>query len=317
MAAPARLDDLRLLELLADGAWHTGEQLAAVFDVSRAAISKRLGGLKAAGWQLATSKQRGYRIDGGLDLLDAGALDAALPDLAVTVLAQVDSTNAAVMAQAFDGPQVVLAEHQTAGRGRRGRSWTATPGQHLTLTVDWRFERLAAPAIGLSPAIAVAVAQGLGLPAVRIKWPNDLVVPVGRTLHKLGGVLIEASGEASGPLRVVVGIGLNVADVPMADIDQPWSSLRGQGEQATRSELAVQVVRAVVDALQQFERHGLQATAEQFAALDALAGQSITIEGSAAIEAKAAGLAPDGGLRVATAAGEQVVYSGDVSVRLR
>lgn len=317
MAAPTRLDDLRLLDLLADGAWHTGEQLAAAFDVSRAAISKRLGNLKAAGWQLVTNKQQGYRIAGGLDLLDASTLNAALPDLAVTVLAQVDSTNAAVMSQAYDGPRVVLAEHQTAGRGRRGRAWRATPGQHLTLTIDWRFERLAAPAIGLSPAVAVAVAQGLELPVVRIKWPNDLVVPDDNALHKLGGVLIEASGEASGPLRVVVGIGVNVADVPMADIDQPWTSLRGQGVQATRTELAARVVRAVLGALQQFEHHGLQATAEQFAALDCLAGQAITVAGSATLEATAVGLAADGGLRIATATGVQVIYSGDVSVRLR
>ena len=317
MAAPLRLDNIALLRQLADGNWHSGEDLATVFDVTRAAISKRLGKLQAAGWPIVASRQHGYRAPDGLDLLDTHALQSALPGVAIVVHDAIDSTNAAVMAQPHVGPQVVLAEHQSAGRGRRGRNWSAPPGQHLTLTVDWRFQRLAAPATGLSPAIAVAVAQALNLPDVRIKWPNDLVVARGGALHKLGGVLIEASGEAAGPLRVIVGVGLNVADAPMPEVDQLLSSIRALGDVAPRTDIAIRVAREVIKALERFEQHGLQPAAEAFATLDVLAGQAITVEGLDVDSAIAKGLAPDGGLRIATQQREQVIYSGDVSVRLQ
>lgn len=314
MAAPARLDDLSLLAALADGSWQTGEQLAARFDVTRAAVSKRVGKLQSAGWPITSNKQHGYCAEGGLDLLDAAAISAALPSLSVSVHGQIASTNAAVVEQAWAGPQLVLAEHQTAGRGRRGRTWQAPPGQHLTLTVDWRFEQLAAPATGLSPAIAVALVQGLGLPAVQIKWPNDLVVERHGALHKLGGILIEASGEAGGPMRVIVGVGLNVAALP--SIEQATISLRGLGDTRPRSELVICTALAVVSALRGFESDGLQAFAPDYAEHDVLVRRSITIHGASKQQGTALGLAADGGLRVATSSGEQVIYGGDVSVRM-
>lgn len=317
MAAPGRLDDLALLAALADGAWHPGDALAARFAVSRAAISKRVGKLQAAGWPVEASRQAGYRVLGGLDLLDAQVLRRTLPRVAVTVLAKVDSTNAAVLAKPYTGPQLVLAEHQTAGRGRRGRNWAAPPGQHLTMTIDWRFEQLAAPATGLAPAIAVAVSQGLGLAAIGIKWPNDLVEEQAGRLLKLGGVLIEASGETGGPLRVVIGIGINVAATAVPCVEQPTTSLRALGDRRSRTAITCCVADAVLGALDAFERSGLAAFADGFAQRDVLANHDITVTGGASGVVVADGLAADGGLQVRTPQGPQTIYSGDVSVRLQ
>ena len=104
---------------------------------------------------------------------------------------------------------VLAAEWQSAGRGRRGKSWTAVAGGSLTFSIGWRYEQGAGYLAGLSLAVGVAVVRALeaeGLPGVELKWPNDLVYK-----HlKVGGILVELNGDALGPSTVVVGVGLNV-----------------------------------------------------------------------------------------------------------
>ena len=121
---------------------------------------------------------------------------------------------------------VLAAEWQTAGRGRRGRKWTAVAGGSLTFSLGWRFDQGAGYLAGLSLAVGVAVIRALeaeGLPGVELKWPNDLIY----RHMKVGGILVELNGDALGPSSVVVGVGLNVRLPATAkhDIDQPVSDL--------------------------------------------------------------------------------------------
>ena len=142
---------------------------------------------------------------------------------------------------------MLAAEWQTAGRGRRGKAWTAVAGGSLTFSLGWRYEQGAGFLAGLSLAVGVAVVKALeaeGLAGVELKWPNDLV----HRHLKVGGILVELNGDALGPSTVVVGVGLNVrlpAEV-RRNIEQPVSDLTtvaGRGAPADRPQSPARAAR--------------------------------------------------------------------------
>jgi Biotin-(acetyl-CoA carboxylase) ligase len=177
-----------LVRCLADGEYHSGELLGQIAGVSRAAVWKQLQSLQLLGIEVVSQKGRGYVIKGGLALLSSAALQSALDESAqqmvskLTILQQTDSTNQAVLNAVPQGAGhglVVLAEQQTAGRGRRGRVWASPYGANIYLSVGWRFSLGAAALEGLSLAVGVAVAHALkvlGYPQSQLKWPNDVLV---------------------------------------------------------------------------------------------------------------------------------------------
>jgi BirA family biotin operon repressor/biotin-[acetyl-CoA-carboxylase] ligase len=220
--------------------------------------------------------------------------------------------------------EVLLAERQTGGRGRRGRTWSSPLAAHLYLSVARAFGGGLARLGGLSLVAGIATAEALhacGHRDVRLKWPNDLVVESGGGLRKLGGLLVEGGGEHGGPVRAVIGIGLNVhmPEVHAREIDQPWCDLDALGGTHARNTIAAAVLSRLLPALAEFDRDGLEPFLPRYAALDALAGRAIDVhlhEGTAT--AVAEGLAPDGALRVRLDGGAlRVLHSGEVSVRMR
>lgn len=248
------------------------------------------------------------------------------PDFSVEVLPSIDSTNTALMQRARAGdraPTLLVALEQSAGRGRRGKSWHSRPGASLTFSlglpyqpVDWS---------GLSLAVGVSLAESLH-PEIRLKWPNDLWWR-GR---KLGGILIEAA--SLGERRyAVIGIGLNV-ELPEPTDLRPEAGLLDEAAAvalppvppAALQELApgrdaghwlAAVVPALVQDLQAFERAGFAAFAARFAARDALAGLELRL--SDGQQGQAAGVGPEGALRLRTASGLVDITSAEVSVRPR
>lgn len=313
-----------LLERLAAGAV-SGDRLAAELGLTRAAVWKRIDALRQAGIDIHAQPGRGYALARPLDLLDAGAIRRALPADARGRLAGLDvewqlaSTNSALLAQPSpaSGARVLLAERQTGGRGRLGRVWASPLAANLYLSLDRQFAGGLARLAGLSLVAGIASAEALrdatGLD-IRLKWPNDLWLD-GR---KLGGLLVEGGGEHGGPVRAVIGLGVNVR-MPEGvgrDIDQPWIDLARRIEPPSRNRLAAAVLAAWLPALDDFDREGLAMFLPRWAALDALAGRRIhVLHGGERREAEALGIAPDGGLRVRDAGGERVVHSGEVSVR--
>lgn len=226
--ALSQADLLALVDQLADGRWHSGEALAEAFGLSRAALAKRVARL--ADWQLQVEARQGlgYRLSSPMERLDTARVQAAVPGWRVTVEAVTDSTSTQVMAAApAADPQVVLAEMQTGGRGRRGRSWVSPFGTQLALSVAWSFDAMP-PQLGALPlAVGVCCAEVLrsfGLADVGLKWPNDILVGE----RKLGGILLEHRGEAAGGCRIVIGIGLNLSltAAQAGSVDQPWINLR-------------------------------------------------------------------------------------------
>src|SRR5690606_23941839 len=225
-----------------------------------------------------------------------------------------------------DGVAVLLAERQTGGRGRRGRGWASPLAANLYLSLARQFDGGLARLGGLSLVAGVAAAEALhalGFTAVRLKWPNDLVVVDDGTLRKLGGLLVEGGGEHAGPVRAVIGLGLNVR-MPAthgAAIDQPWIDLVTLASAAppSRNHVAAALLGALLPALDRFDRDGLPAFLQRHAELDALAGREVVLHGGDGDRSgTAAGLAPDGALRVRLNDGSvQNFHAGEVSVRAR
>ena len=240
--------------------------------------------------------------------LDAAAIAAGLAPATrvrlrdVEVVDEIDSTNAELMRRGMPA-LALLAESQSAGRGRRGKHWASPPGANLYLSLSWSVR---SPA-GLSLAMGVACAQALRDGRVRVKWPNDLVAE-GR---KLGGLLIELAGNVA-----VIGVGLNVRMPRGIDIGQPWIDLAQLGVPASRNALAARLIDALVAALVEFDAQGFAAFESRWRALDALAGREVRVaQGDQILPGTALGVAADGGLRVAIDGRERVFHSADVSVR--
>ena len=325
------LSERALLERLQAGPV-PGDALAQACGLTRAAVWKRIEALRAAGVAIEARPGRGYALARPLDLLDASGILAAVPEplrgdiAALDVAWSIDSTNSELLRQppAAGGVQVFLAERQSGGRGRRGRGWESPLAANLYLSLARRFDSGLARLGGLGLVAGLSMAEALhacGLEQVRLKWPNDLVVAAADgTLCKLGGLLVEGGGENAGPVRAVVGIGVNVRmpDVAAQAIDQPWTDLQAlAGEGApSRGRLAAEALARLLPALAQFDRQGLAPFLDRYAALDALAGRQVRVHGGDGVRSGVAlGIAADGALRVRIDGVERAVHAGEVSVR--
>ena len=266
------------------------------------------------------------------------AVAPLLPGFSIEVLASIDSTNTELMRRARAGrctPTLLVAEQQTAGRGRLGRDWHSgaegEQGASLTFSlglplspVDWS---------GLSLAVGVSVAESLqpvlpaaasASPRIGLKWPNDLWLGGTAGERKLGGILVEtasfvapnaaASSASSASARyVVVGIGLNVLPRDAAGLSIPAGCLQ-EVDAALDAPSALALIAApLVNLLQSFEAYGFEPMQPRFALRDVLQDRLVTLsDGSSGT---AHGVGPDGALRVHTAQGMQSVTSSEVSVR--
>lgn len=315
----------RLLGLLADGHFHSGEALGASLGVSRGAVWKQVAALSDLGLDVFRVPGRGYRLARQLELLDRDRILAALPP-GVTdrigellVLDSVDSTNARLSGASGDGVMICLAEHQHAGRGRRGRGWASPFGANLYFSMSWPFASLPPdfPALGLAAGVAARRALAdAGFADVQLKWPNDLYAQGA----KLGGILLEMRGEPPGACRVVAGIGINV-DMPMAAaraIDQAWTDLArlADGTPPSRNVLAAALIHHWIVAFEAFESSGFSGFHAEWRAADLLAGEQVEVaDGRQNLRGLALGVAADGALELQTDEGIRRVVAGDASLR--
>ena len=315
-----------LLAVLSDGQFHSGDDLGRVLGVSRTAVWKQLKKVQDLGLAVQSVKGKGYCISGGLDLLCEQTVRQHLSPQARSLIADlelagvVDSTNTVAMTKAVAGASgyVCSAEQQTAGRGRRGRSWVSPYGSSLYLSVVWEFAGGASALEGLSLAVGVAVVAALekvGVADARLKWPNDVL----HQQRKLSGVLLEMVGDAEGPCRVVVGVGLNVAmaTAPATVIDQPWVDVSSITDvPVTRSRLLALVLNELMPLLADFEQHGFAAYRQRWQALDAYAGQQVAVQlGDDVVVGTAAGVDASGAVIVDTVAGQRLFHGGELSLR--
>ncbi len=237
----------KLLVVLADGKWHSGEYIGVELGVTRAAIWKQIQVLSGLGLSVDSVKGLGYCLKGGVSLLcqervervlrdQLGRNDLHDVDLVLSCLDVIESTNKVLLSSLSEQKSIhqsaVFAEGQTAGRGRRAREWHSPYAQNIYFSLGWHFSGGIAALQGLSLAVSVAVANALNRAVgiqVDLKWPNDIL----HNGKKLGGILLELGGDLSGDCAVVVGIGLNVNMLSDGNkIDQPWVSLRELSDDA-------------------------------------------------------------------------------------
>jgi len=324
-----------LLRQLADGDFHSGEDLAAKVGLTRARVSQVLKEAEGAGLALERLKGRGYRLLEAPDFLDAKKIRARLAvlaegrpatlPLAVEVVDQIESTSSELLrrAQRRDVHRIVLAaEWQTAGRGRRGRPWTAIAGGSLTFSLGWTFEQGAGFLAGLSLAVGVAVVralEGAGFKGVALKWPNDLI----HRHLKVGGILIELNGDALGPTTTVIGVGLNVRLPPKArkDIPVPVTDLASvAGRNAPpidRNRLLAVLLAELAAALDQYASEGFAPFAAEWQHRHAYQGKPVKLllPDGATVTGKVAGVDASGALVLADGPRRARFLSGEITLR--
>lgn len=262
---------LKIISLLADGEFHSGEHLGESLGMSRAAINKHIQTIREWGLDVFTVPGKGYSLPAAINSLDAERILGLLEDKRVTVLPVVDSTNQYLLdrlAELTSG-DACIAEYQQAGRGRRGRQWVSPFGANLYLSMFWRLEQGPAAAMGLSLVIGIVMAevlQHLGAEQVRVKWPNDLYL----NDRKLAGILVELTGKTGDAAQLVLGAGINMAmrETNASQIDQRWINLQEAGITIDRNELAAKLLNELRNSLRQFEIDGLAPFISRWRQLD-------------------------------------------------
>jgi BirA family transcriptional regulator, biotin operon repressor / biotin---[acetyl-CoA-carboxylase] ligase len=316
---------------LADGRFHSGEELAKSLKVSRSAVWKAVGTLRASGAELNAVRNRGYQLSVASEPLEAARIRSQLAReiqgrvVKLETVWSIASTNTALRGR--PGPksgasEVLLAEYQSAGRGRRGRAWLAPPGGAICLSLSWTFPAVPPDLGALGLVIGVCALRALhevGVRGTGLKWPNDLLVGE----RKLGGVLIDLRAESSGPAYVVIGIGLNVALgagvlKKIAAAGLPATDLVSAGLAApSRNRVAAGLISHCIDGLIAFERAGLKPFLEEWRSVDALRGRAVDVKAVEGVSARglARGIDVHGALMVETSQGLERFISGDVTVR--
>lgn len=319
-----------ILAVLADGKFHSGEALAQRFGVTRATVYNAMQSVETLGITVFSVRGRGYRLPKPVTLLDADCIVQACGEYApwfhVQVLAQVDSTNRYLMQESARGVAhgtCVAAQIQTAGRGRRGRTWVSQLGGSLTFSLLWRFQCGAAGLSGLSLVVGLALVRALhelGLTEVQLKWPNDLLVNHQSQWHKLGGILIELQGDMEGPSAAVIGIGLNLEVEPgmRLNIDQPVSGLNALNGQSLDPNLLLgHCLSQLAVHLNQFAEHGFAYFQPAWTHYHAFHQQAVNLHlaNGQVVPGQVLGVAEEGSLVVETATGQQRFNAGEISVR--
>lgn len=314
---------MQLLRLLADGRFHSGEELGNLLGISRSAVWKQLQQLQAeSGVRLYKLRGKGYRLEQPLSLLSEERLAKQLPNLRLYLEERVDSTNAMALRLLPDSapPFLVLAEAQTAGRGRRGRQWVSPYGENLYFSLVIRIERSATQLQALSLVVGLAVLNTLrqmGVAQVGLKWPNDLLVGQ----KKIAGILLELNGDPADICHVVIGIGINANMLAVEGVDQDWTSMRLEtGRPVDRNALAVSLLEELEWLLALHKEQGFAVFHREWESNHIWQGCPVRlISGVHEIAGTVLGVTVDGALRLRLDAdgNEQVYSGGELSLRLR
>ena len=315
---------LTLLKLLKDGRFHSGQALGAALGVSRSAVWKQLQHLEAElGLSIHKVRGRGYQLSAPLALLDPSEISAqALScDWPVQVYDSIDSTNAEALRAIERGqaaPFLVLAERQTAGRGRRGRKWVSPFAENVYYSLVLRIDGGMRQLEGLSLVVGLAVLQTLrelGIAAAGLKWPNDVLVGQ----KKIAGILLELVGDPADVCHVVLGVGINVNMQSADEVDQQWTSMRLEsGRMFDRNQLVARLGEMLLRYLARHQAGGFLAIQSEWEQNHLWQGRSVSlIAGVNQIDGEVLGIDSQGALRLKVDGVEKVFSGGELSLRLR
>jgi BirA family transcriptional regulator, biotin operon repressor / biotin---[acetyl-CoA-carboxylase] ligase len=278
-----------LLQILRDGNYHSGTALGHQLGLTRGAIWEILKQFKEYGIAIEAKTNLGYRIPHGLELLDKNSIakysknTCGFDASKILVFDELASTNSyleELIKAGKPGKYACFAEHQTAGRGRLGRTWISPFAQNIYLSLSWQFSREPHELSGLGLAVAVATIDALKKYGIKndlsLKWPNDILWEK----RKLAGILIDLFGETHHVYNTVIGIGLNVnmTEKTSKKIGQPWCDI-AQITNAIpqRNKLAGLLLTSLLTTLTTYQKHGLKPFIKKWQKLDATYGKKITL----------------------------------------
>jgi BirA family biotin operon repressor/biotin-[acetyl-CoA-carboxylase] ligase len=315
---------LPVLRLLSHEEFRSGEAIAQELAITRASVNNAVREAERLGVEVHAVRGRGYRLGCRYDWLDGARLAeaGAATGYSFAVHDRLESTNSHLMALAQQGAAhklVVASELQSAGRGRRGRTWHAELGRGLTFSLLWRFQRPLTALSGMSLVVGLALARclrELGAEDARVKWPNDVLL--GQA--KLAGILIETQGDVLSGASAVIGIGINLATTPevaeragvavasLADV---------MARPPERNDLLLAILSHLDADLRRFDAEGFAPFAADWMRLHAHQGQDVLILGAdgGRRAGKALGVDAGGALLLETEGGVAVIHSGEVSLR--
>lgn len=315
---------LTLLKLLKDGRFHSGQALGVALGVSRSAIWKQLQHLEAElGLSIHKVRGRGYQLAAPLTLLDPVEIREQAPscDWPILVFDSIDSTNAEALRAIERGqaaPFLVLAERQTAGRGRRGRKWASPFAENIYYSLVLRIEGGMRQLEGLSLVVGLAVMQALrelGISGAGLKWPNDVLVGQ----KKIAGILLELVGDPADVCHVVLGVGINVNMQITDEVDQQWTSMRLEsGKVFDRNHLVGELGAMLQAYLSRHQVDGFSAIQAEWEQNHLWQGRVVSlIAGVNHIDGEVLGIDNQGALRLKVGGVEKVFSGGELSLRLR
>ena len=321
-----------ILDALSDGHFHSGEDLAQRFDVTRAAVWKALKQLeKNYTIGIDAVQGRGYRLSQAVELLDADRIKQSMRQAdqlsAIETHLSIASTNDYLMTEIDrdqSGPRAVFAETQTAGRGRRGRQWLSPFGGNLYFSLSWNLDQAASDVMGLSLAAGVVISRVLErhfdnneIHGIQLKWPNDILYQNA----KLAGILVELKGETNGPYAIVLGAGLNInlSDEHLVEIDQPCISLAQLSKQAvSRNLLAAELMDELIEMMQIFDTDGLEPYIPEWKKRDVFRDHAVDIVfPNQTLHGIARGIDRSGALMLEQDGRVKRYFSGEISLRKR
>ncbi|MEL4257725.1 bifunctional biotin--[acetyl-CoA-carboxylase] ligase/biotin operon repressor BirA [Shewanella xiamenensis] len=309
-----------ILGLLSSEHFVSGEELATQLGISRAAVSKHVDALEDYGVAIYSVKGRGYKLANPISLIDSARLIQSI-DNRCFYFDEIPSTNGFMLSHTSElkSGDVCVAEYQSAGRGRRGRTWVSPYGHHLYFSQFWSFPQGMAQAMGLSLVVAcslVEVLKSFGVDNIGVKWPNDIYL----NYKKLAGILIEMSGQADSECQLIIGIGVNMAmsEDQGKGIDQPWSDLSSLTDMPNKTDLVIALHKQLNRDIQLFEREGLAAFKTRWQQADLFHGKEIRLlMGENHVDGICRGIDEQGAVLLETADGIQAYIGGEISLRAR
>ncbi len=313
---------LKLIRLLADGAFHSGNELGAALGISRAAVWKRLQGLADEfGLEIQSVSGKGYRLSRPLSLINLNRLQANITNFPIFAYESISSTNEYAKKNLATqvAPFAVVAEHQTQGRGRRGREWSSPYAQNLYLSFVWPVSQGMAQIDGLSLVVGIAVVRAVEHivgTAAQLKWPNDVLI----NNSKVAGILLELVGDPADLCHVVIGIGVNLNMIGINQaIDQQWSSLALEtGKQIDRTQFAQSTLDYLDLYLDKQKNYGFSSLKNEWLSLHAWQDRQVVLStGSEMVPGCICGIGNKGELCLLTDGQERLFVGGELSLRLQ
>ncbi|MCA9773377.1 MAG: biotin--[acetyl-CoA-carboxylase] ligase [Myxococcales bacterium] len=315
---------LRILEEAAPG-FVSGEAISARVGLTRAAVWKQVEKLRAEGYRIEARRREGYRLRSDSAPFHGQAIARAREEATMNAIGgtihyfpELDSTNTRARELAREGAPdgtCVIADRQTQGRGRLGRTWISPPGVNLYLSVILRpaLAPIEAPTITLATAVALADAVEAATGCTpEIKWPNDILL--GR--KKAAGVLTELEAEQDRVHFVIVGIGVNVGQVEFAeDIRSFATSLRlAAGREVSRTRFAASLLDAMERRVGSLLTEGFAPIREAWSARAAYRGERVRVAlGDTTVTGVLRGIDERGQLVLEDAEGRPIeIIAGDV-----